>query len=422
MKKLPLILVTAALLLCLGVLWMCLRPGAGPAAEDAVPMKIAVWTNNEEQLGLLGGFVGEFAEKKGIEIDCRFESIDFSEYNTKLFLELQGTDAPDVFWVLENSAKAFIASGNLAVLNGALAGYDPSDFLESALGLWKEGDDIYAVPFSTSPFILIYNADLLEQAGAKTPEEYMAEGDWTWDSFREICRKVKDNTGVWGYQTVDGQGYKDKVVQNLIPIIRSYGADAWDSDGNVLIDSEEAVEAVRLYHDMVYKDRSVVPPGDESSFYTGAAAMTVGQISRLSNLADVSWRWSVCRLPGNSPVIGQAAIAANAKSGNRELAEELVAYMTNKECVTRIAGIWPPARASVLESEQFLTSGSYTTPEQMRDAVAASIAEGRVLPTHILYPQIQVETQMIYDKLWNADADVAAVLHEVGDVYRRYLG
>ena len=94
-------------------------------AEDTVPMKIAVWTSNESQLELLGSFVQEFAEKKGINIDVTFESIAYADFTTKLLLELQGAEAPDVYWVTETSAPAFIASGNLAVLNDAMAEYDP---------------------------------------------------------------------------------------------------------------------------------------------------------------------------------------------------------------------------------------------------------------------------------------------------------
>ncbi len=391
-------------------------------ADDTVPMKLAVWTSNEDQLALLGSFVDEFAAKKGIKIDYTFESIPYADFTTKLLLELQGSDAPDVYWVTETSAPAFIASGNLAVLNGAMEEYDPADFAEGAMSLWQNGENVYAIPFSTSPFVLLYNADLFEQAGAKTPEEYIAEGNWTWETFREVSKQIKDATGVWGFQTVDGNGYTTSVLQNLLPIIRTYGGDAWDSEGNVTIDSEEAIKAVQLFHDMVYVDQSVVPPGDESSFYTGAAAMTVGQISRVSNLDEVEWNWSMVTLPGDSPVIGQAAIGAFSGSKNGELAAELAAYMTNKECVARIAGIWPPARQSVLNSEEFLSSNSRIAPEQMKSAVAASIETGRVLPAHEMYPQISVESQIVYDQLWNADADVAAIMHQVGDIYRTYVG
>ncbi len=391
------------------------------AEETVVPIKIATWTSNESQLALLGSFVDEFAAAKGIKIDATFESISFNEYNTKLLLELNSDSAPDLYWVLETAAPAFIASGNLAVLNDALTAYNPEDIAESALALWKDGDSVYAVPFSTSPFIMLYNADLFAQAGAKTPDELIAEGNWTWESFREVSKQIKDATGVWGFQTVDGDGYNTRTLHTLLPIIRSFGGDAWNENGEVLIDTDESIAAVQLFHDMVYVDGSVVPPGDESSFYTGAAAMTVSQISRVSNLDEVTWKWGMTTLPGNVPVIGQAALGAFSKGKNAELAAELVAYMTSEPCVARIAGIWPPALYSVLESEAFLTSNSRITADQMANAVAASIATGKVLPSHTLYPQIEVEAKMAYDKLWNANADVAAVMHEVGNVYRSYI-
>ncbi len=405
----------------LSILVACVLLVAFAASAMAVDMKIATWTSNAAQLELLGGFVQEFAEKKGIEINATFESIDFGEYNTKLLLELQGKGAPDLYWVLETSAPAFIASGNLAKLNDALVEYNPDDLSPSALALWKGGEDVYAVPFSTSPFVMFYNVDLFKQAGAKTPDELIAEGNWTWESFREVSKQIKDATGVWGYMTPDGDGYNSRVLHNLLPIIRAFGGDAWTDEGEVKIDTAESIAAVQLFHDMLYKDGSVVPPGDESSFYTGAAAMTTSQISRASNLDGVEWEWAMCTLPGNVPVIGQAALGAYAKGPNAELAAELVAYMTSESCVARIAGIWPPCRYSVLESEAFLTSNERIKPEQMASAVAASIGTGRVLPSHQLYPQIEVEAKIAYDKLWNADADVASIMKEVGKVYRNYI-
>ena len=57
----------------------------------------------------------------------------------------------------------------------------------------------------------------------------------------------------------------------------------------------------------------------------------------------------------------------------------------------------------------------------MSAAVAASIGTGRVLPSHQLYPQIEVEAKIAYDKLWNKDADVASIMKEVGKVYRAYI-
>ena len=395
------------------------------ASSGPVHIKIATWTSNPDQIALLQSFVDEFAAKEGIEINSEFESIEFGEYNTKLSLELQGSQAPDVFWVLETSAPAFIASGLLAPLDEALAEYNPEDFSAKAMELWQNGGTTYAVPFSTSPFFMIYNADLFAAAGIETPDQLAAEGNWDWDTFRAASKAIKDATGVWGYQTVDGGGYDVRILHNLCPIIRSYGGDAWTNDGQILINSPESAEAVQLFHDMVYVDGSVVPPGDQSDFFSGAAAMTAAQVSRVSKLSDVDFAWGVAPMPagpmGDVPVTGQAGIGAYSKGPNVEIAKKLVAYMTNEECVARMAGIWPPARYSVLESPDFLTSQPLLTADQMAAAVGGSIETGRVLPSHVMYPQIEVESRIVWDRLWNPNADVQAVLDGVAEVYAKYI-
>lgn len=399
--------------------------GEKAAPSGPVEIKIATWTSNPDQIALLNSFVEEFAAKEGIEISAEFESIEFGEYNTRLSLELQGTEAPDVFWVLETSAPAFIQSGLLAELDAELAEYNPDDFFPKAMELWQKDGKTYAVPFSTSPFFILYNADLFAAAGIETPEELVAEGNWNWDTFREASKAIKDATGVWGYQTVDGGGYDVRILHNLCPIIRSYGGDAWTSDGEILINSPESVAAVQLFHDMVYDDGSVVPPGDQSNFFAGAAAMTAAQVSRVSNLAQADFAWGVAPMPsgpmGDVPVTGQAGIGAFSKGDNVEIAKKLVAYMTSESCVARMAGIWPPARNTVLQSPDFLTSQPLLTSDQMSAAVASSIETGRVLPSHVMYPQIEVESRIVWDRLWTPDADVQSVLDGVADVYAKYI-
>lgn len=390
-----------------------------------VEMKISTWTSNKDQIALLDSFVQEFAQKKGIEIDCEFETITFAEYTTKLSMELQGNEAPDVFWVLETTAPTFVSSNLLGDLTQALQEYDFSDFSQSAMTLWQKDNKVLGIPFSTSPFFILYNKDLFKEAGLDLPTQMQAEGNWTWENFRKISKIIKDKTGVYAYQTPDGAGYDSRILHTLVPIIRSYGSDAWTDDNEILINSDESVEAVTLFHNMIYQDGSVVPPGNQSDFFAGDAAMTMGQISRVSKLEGASFDWGIISVPagpaGQVPVIGQAAICSNAKSKNGELANELVAYMTNKSCVERMAGIWPPARKSVLNSDTFLNSNPSVSSEEMQEAVAFSINTGKVLPSHKLYPQIDVESKMVWDKLWNKNANVEDVLDQVAQVYSKYI-
>ena len=411
MKKLTSLLL-AVLLLAMAIPSM---------AEEPVHLRIATWTSNEDQLKLLSSFVDEFAQAKGIAIEPEFISLSGTEYSSLLLMNLQSNEPADAFWVMEADITAYMSAGLCAKLNDAMAAYDPDDLDDGAMSLWCDGDDVYAIPFSTSPFIMIYNADLFAEAGLKDPNEYVAEGTWTWETFRECMKTIKDKTGVYGYMTVNNAGYSDRTEMNLTPFVRGFGGDFWTDDLEVLIDSPESIAAVQMFHDMVYVDGSVVPPGDESNFFTGGAACTFNQISQLGNLADVTWKWGVSKLPGDVSFLGQAAMAANAASANADLAAELVSYMTSASCAARVAQYWPPCRKSVLESEEFLNSNAYLTPEQMKDIVASSVLSSRAMSSNINSPTIDIETEIVFDKLWNPDADVAAILGEIATIYRNNL-
>ena len=106
----------------------------------------------------------------------------------------------------------------------------------------------------------------------KDPNEYVAEGTWTWETFRECMKTIKEKTGVYGYMTVNNAGFADRTEMNLTPFVRGFGGDFWTDDLEVKIDSAESIAGVQFFHDMVFEDESVVPAGDQSNFFTGGAA------------------------------------------------------------------------------------------------------------------------------------------------------
>jgi multiple sugar transport system substrate-binding protein len=411
----------AVFFLALAMTMLCV---AFVTAQQGTELRFVTWTGNQAQLDLLGTFAKEFAQKSGKNVTVKFETIAFAEYNTKLALQLQSSTPPDAGWILETSAPAFVEGNLLLDLSAAMKPYNPADFSEPAMELWKKGGKVYAVPFSTSPFVIFFNRDLIAKAGMASPDELMARGDWSLAKFREIALKVKKATGVYGFQGVDGQAYDARIWHNLIPFIRGFGGDAWLDDGTVMINSEKSIAGVNFFRDMLLVDASVVPPGDQSDFYNGAAAMTVGQLSRVSKLAGVSWKWGMATLPAgpaiNSQVIGQAGMGVFAKGRNAALAADLVAYMTSESCVARMAGIWPPARKSVLDSGAFLTSNPAVAPAVMKSVIANAINVGNVLPAHKNFTQIDMESKAEFDKLWKASANVKGVMDAVAAIVKKY--
>lgn len=388
--------------------------------DGSIPLRMTTWTSNEQQLELFYTIAEEFNTSQDLyNIDLKVDSIPFGDYVSKVTLQLSGSNPPDIGWLVESSAPTFVNSGILEDLSEDLQAYDYADFSDGAMELWVKNNAVYGIPFSTSPFIIIYNKTLFEEAGIKTPAELEENGLWNWETFKSTSKAIKDKTSIYGFQGMDGGAYDVRIMHNLVPIIRGFGSDAWDGDGNVLINSPKSVEAVTLFHDMVYIDKSVVPPGDLSDFYAGNSAMTVGQMSRISKLKDVDWEWDIVSMPqGNdgkytSSTIGQAAIVSFSASKNSAAANAFTAFMTNKENVEKMAKYWPPARESVMVSSSFLNADPNIPLDRMLRAVVPGLKTGKVLPSNEKYPQIFLSASAEFDNLWDENADVQAVLDKV---------
>ena len=237
------------------------------------------------------------------------------------------------------------------------------------------------------------------------------------------CKPGNDQSGngcCTGLQSVNGALYSgERAWHTLIPIIRAYGGDAWDAENNCLMNTPETVEALELFHSMVFDDGSVEQPGEIVDFYSGSAAVLMGQLSRVAPLAESDFAWDIAPMPsgpaGQADVIGQAAIVVFRNSPNQEVAIDFMRFLTNKENTLRIAEFFPPIRQSVLETDVLLEANPTIAPESMQAAVISPTLTGEVLPVHPNFPTIDLTARAIFDSLWNPDADVQAVMNEMCD-------
>lgn len=386
----------------------------------AQDLRFTIWSGNEAHLDMLSAFAESYRDDRP-DATVRLDTIPYGDYVQKVTIQLAGGNPPDIGWLAEAAAPTFIDAGVLADLSEYVTAedaYDFGDFSEAALGLWRDGDALYGIPFSTSPFFVYYNADMFEEAGIEDPATLAARGAWTWDAFREAAKATTEATpeGVYGYEQSDGEGYGARVWISIVPMLRAYGADAWNDQNECQLDSPGAIDAMTLYHDMIFDDESVVPPGERANFFSGQSAMTITQLSRAANLAEADFAWGVAPLPsgpaGDVALIGQAALVVFERSPEREAAIDFLMHMTTTEGVATMAQFFPPARRSVLDSESFLTSNDILSASQMT-VVADGIANGSVVPSHPNFPQIDATARPIFDQLWRADADVEQVLNDV---------
>ena len=397
-------------------------PPTRDLSKEPITLRFPTWTGNEAQLKLLGDIAAEY-KAKNPNVTVKFDTIAFDEYTSKVSIQLAGGDPPDAGWMVETAAAGWIKAGVLEDLSGKLKAYPNynfDDFSKPALGFWVREPAVYGVPFSTSPFFIMYNADLFKAAGVATPDEMIAKKEWTYENFAKAAKQIteKGPKGTYGYLGIEGGNLYAANLWNVItPFIWGYGGNLWTDDYSTCkLNVPETVKAIELLQQMVVVDKSVVPPGETMSFASGNIGMAMGQLSRIVPLRDAKFKWGIAPTPagpaGAKPTIWQAAVVVFKQSKNKAAALDFVAFMTMPENITKFAQFWPPARKSVLGTDVMSKNYPMVDPASFKAAVADQIVAGNVVPSHPDFAKVDLTLHPFFDKVWTKDAKVQQLMDD----------
>ena len=104
-------------------------------------------------------------------------------------------------------------------------------------------DSLYAVPFYAESSFLMYNEEILDEAGLEVPEHP------TWQEIAEMAREVDDDdtTGI----CLRGKPGWGELFAPLTTVVQTFGGNWYDEDWNAQVDGEGFTEAVQFYTDLV---------------------------------------------------------------------------------------------------------------------------------------------------------------------------
>lgn len=400
--------------------------GCGGGDDGPAELRMTIWTANEAHLDLFeeiaDAYLADHPEVSKIE----FDPLPFEKYTSTLTTQIAGDNAPDMAWILENSAPDFVSSGALVPLSDTLSetkGYELDDLEPSTTKLWEADGQLYAYPFSTSPFGVFVNNDLLDEAGQPSAAKLRESGDWNWERVIEAGAAVNDSTGEAGMviRDFDYTGW-----DNLSTMWTGWDAEAWSADGAKCgFDKPEMEEAMTFLHDSIFKESAMPGPGTTADFFAGEAGMTVTQISRASLLEKADFDWDLAPLPagpqGEYSVIGQAGLGVLKLSQHQEEATDFLAYMTNPKNSAKLAAFFPPPRKSQLTADALAESNPLLSAEQLQAVVIDGIADGVVKPSHAGQDEISETVRAELDSLWTEKADVPKVMSQVCDAIKPML-
>lgn len=392
--------------------------GGGDEATGATSLRVTVWTGNEDHLALFDQIAAEFVEQHETVEEVDFDVLPFEDYNDSLTVQLAGGNAPDLGWIFERNAPEFVEAGALHDVGGQLRAsedYGFDDIEESAMALWSDGDAVYGYPFSTSPFAMFYNAEMFDEAGLETPSELLEQGAWTWEAAADAAATVVDE-GVARHGMIV-RDFDFDIWDNLATVWRGWGASAWSEDGTECeMADPEMVDAMTYLHDLIFERGGHPGPGQSADFFAQDAAMTITQISR-ANLIEDAFDWGIVPLPegpaGAAQVVGQAGVGVFSASQARAEAVDFLEFWTNEENSQRMAQFFPPPRGQLLTADLLAETNPLLSEDQLEEVVIQGIATGDPIPSHRNFAQVRDTVRSELDALWEADADVSAVLEQV---------
>lgn len=395
--------------------------GSGDGGDDNGPvsLRMTVWTSNKDQLSLFNQIADAYKQSHSNIKDITFDPLPLDSYTTALTTQVAGGNAPDLAWIFEKDAPDFVTSGALVDLTGTLKntpGYQYDDLAPATTKLWQRDGKLYAFPFSTSPFGVFYNADMLAAAGAQNPDQLIAADQWTWDNAEQAAAKVSaSQPGKYGLVIRD---FDYKTWDNLASLWAGFGARPWSDDGRTCqFTDQKMVDAMTFFQKGVYTDKAFPPPGTTADFFAGDSAMTITQISRAASLKDASFQWGLVPLPagpaGDNQVFGQAGIGVFAKGKHPQAAADFLAFMSNPENSAKLAQYFPPPRTSLLTAATLKAANPLLSEAQLQKVVIDGIQQGSVKSSHVGYAKINDAVRAAMDSLYQRGADVPAGLAKV---------
>lgn len=329
-------------------------------------------------------YLPEFEELTGIKVNA--EATPEQQQRQKTTIELSsGKPSFDVVHMSYHVQKRqFEKGGWLADISGFLKDpslTDPSlvesDFAEAGMTFAKDSDGVLrSLPFSVDYWIVYWNKALFEKKGLSYPTSF--------DELVSAAEALTDpSTNTYGFVA---RGLKNANTPVWTTLLLGYGSSPLGSDGKLRTNSDEAVEAAKLYQRLMTK---AAPPGvsgfnwaeAQSAFLQGKIGMWLDGVGFAPPIEN----------PEKSRVVGQvgygimpkgpkAQAAATtgdglgvvAASQKKEAAYLFCQWAISHDMGARLlqAGAGVPFRQSVLEDQK--VREGVKMPAAWLDAVAGS--------------------------------------------------
>ena len=239
--------------------------GGGPQQRDHSGTTLALWGSYgaQEREALLP-FYERFAQEQAPGLRTEVQIYTNADFMAKLTAALAGGTGPDFTRFKEYQAIDTAARASTLAVDGLLSrekALKTTDFTSQSIEGSRYKDKLYGVPHHHQFVMLGWNKELFKQAGlnADRPPE-------TVDELREQARRLTPAGGQqWGFRQYEfGPPPREQIFNWFMEFVWRNGGDVFNRDRTrATLDSPEAVQALQILVDMIYGDKSAIPPDQQ---------------------------------------------------------------------------------------------------------------------------------------------------------------
>ncbi len=361
-----------------------------PNAAQADGLKLTALMEDVPETQIIEALLPEFTKETGITVE--FQKLAYPDMHQKLVTQLiSNQSAYNVLEVDFLWAGEFPEAGWLADLQPFVdkSGFDLKPFIPSMMDLvGTHRGKLYMIPMYNYSMGLIYRTDLL--ADAKLKDAYKAESGKdlalpaTLADYVAISKFMKKTAGVEGAAMQSQRG--DPNSMEFSNYLFANGGQYLSADGNVALDSAEAVKALELYVDNIQNgaqkgalaatlDDTFRLMCDGKAFSMVTYWWMLPQIDNKEKCPNAAGKVALTVMPGGHGESGGWGwgIAKNQSAELQDASWKFISWVQSKEIsIKRALEGHAPTRSDVYEDASVLAKYPYY--KQALDVVASGMS------------------------------------------------
>lgn len=295
----------------------------------------------------------DFEAEHNVKIDV--QELSFDDLHTGIALDaVNSTGAYDLCMVDGSWMAEFTENNVLANLSEMGYSFD-DDIIPATTTICKVDDNIYLAPFFGNVTVMLYNKQLIADAGY-TPEDIT-----TFEDLKVIAQKTKD-AGKTGFLIRGGSA--DNIVSDFIPHLLVHGGWVIDENNQPTVDTPEFKAAMQEYLDLYALGGTMDKDDIVAAIDGGTAALGqawpgwyVPTADTNANSTVIPTKLNDSDTPKNTSMYGVWCIGIPNNAPHKDLALELLEYVMSPEvqlASIEVGGV--PCRTSCLLNEDVLAT------------------------------------------------------------------